>query len=59
MINLLKKLFKKKPKCEHCGFDLRRNGDKYHGGIDIEDTIGGRPRRTAYVCNLCYQLFKK
>ena len=45
-------------RCEHCKGFLRRNGDLYYGGIDVKDTIGGEKKRTAYVCNLCYQLFK-
>lgn len=46
-------------KCEFCRKKLRRNGDKYYGGIFIKDTIGGKSGRTAYLCNLCYMLFNK
>lgn len=59
MIQFIKNLFKRKERCEHCGQALRRKGDSYYGGIDIKDTIGGKSRRTAYVCNLCYILFNK
>lgn len=59
MIKWIKKLFKKEPKCEHCGQNLRRNGDKYYGGVDIHDTIGGPIKRTAYICNLCYEFYKR
>lgn len=45
-------------RCEHCKGFLRRKGDMYYGGIDIQDTIGGDAKRTAYVCNLCYQTYK-
>ena len=57
MINWLFNLFK--DKCEWCGKPLRRFGDDYYGGIDIQDTIGGKTKRTAYVCNLCYQFYNK
>lgn len=46
-------------KCELCHGKLRRHGDIYYGGIDICDTIGKTKTRTAYICNLCYQLFSK
>lgn len=59
MLKYLKNLFKKKEKCEFCRQDLRRYGDTYYGGIDINDTIGGSKKRTVYLCNLCYTLFKK
>lgn len=44
-------------RCEHCRGLLRKHGDTYYGGIDIHDAIGGKPRRTAYLCNLCYGHF--
>lgn len=63
MITFIKKLisnFKlKHEKCEWCGGRLRRKDDVYYGGVNIQDTIGGRPKRTAYVCNLCYQFYHK
>jgi len=45
-------------KCELCHGSLRRGGDMYYGGIEVKDTISGSRKRTAYVCNLCYQLHK-
>jgi hypothetical protein len=45
-------------KCELCHGKLRRRGDLYYGGVDVYDTIEPSKKRTAYLCNLCYQLFK-
>lgn len=45
-------------RCEFCKGKLRRHGDRYYGGVDIKDTLGNPARRTAYLCNLCYLLFK-
>lgn len=45
-------------KCEFCLGKLRKNDDMYYGGIEIKDNISGTKKRTAYVCNLCYQHLK-
>lgn len=46
-------------KCEFCNGSLRKNKDLYYGGVEVQDSIGGiGKKRTAYLCNLCYQLFK-
>lgn len=46
-------------RCEFCRGLLRKHGDTYYGAVHIQDSIGGEPRRKAFVCNLCYSLFKR
>lgn len=45
-------------RCERCKGYLRRHGDLYFGAVEVWDTIGPDRHRTAFVCNLCYQLWK-
>lgn len=62
---MIKKLLNKfkKPNCDFCGKDLYRFSSKEHpksyGGVDVNLNISGSDKRTAYLCNLCYHLFKK
>jgi uncharacterized protein with PIN domain len=49
----------KTEKCQLCKGRLRKEYDSGYGGIDVNQNIGGSRKETFYVCNLCYDIYKK